>query len=78
MLLLLSADFLSKLTFFETFSGTLSACKTVWIQIRLDIVSGLIWVQTVCKGYHQQTDKVVTNKERALVLKSCRSLLFIV
>ena len=26
-------------------------CKTVWIQIRPDILSGLIPVQTVCKGY---------------------------
>ena len=25
--------------------------KTVWIQIRPDILSGLIWVQTVCKDY---------------------------
>ena len=28
-----------------------------------DLLSGLIWVQTVCKGY-QQTTKVATNKER--------------
>ena len=28
-----------------------SGCQTVWIQIRPDILSGLIWVQTVCKGY---------------------------
>ena len=30
-----------------------SGCQTVWIQIRPDILSGLIWVQTVCKGYQQ-------------------------
>ena len=24
-----------------------------WIQIRPDIMSGLIWIQTVCKGYQQ-------------------------
>ena len=32
-----------------------SGCQTVWIQIRPDILSGLIWVQTVCKGYQQST-----------------------
>ena len=45
------------LTFFKTFnffkknSGTLSECETVWIQIRINILSVLIWVQTVsvCK-----------------------------
>ena len=29
--------------------------QTVWTQIRPDRVSGLIWVQTVCKGYLQMT-----------------------
>ena len=33
----------------------LSECQTVWIQIRPDILSGLIWVQTVHKGYRQTT-----------------------
>ena len=32
-----------------------SGCQTVWIQIRLDILSGLYWTQTVCKGYQQIT-----------------------
>ena len=31
------------------------ACQTVWIQNRPDILPGLIWVQTVCKGYQQMT-----------------------
>ena len=26
-------------------------CQTVWIQIRPNTLSGLIWAQTVCKGY---------------------------
>ena len=26
-----------------------------WIQIRPDVLSGLIWFQTVCKGYQQTT-----------------------
>ena len=30
---------------------TLSECQIVWIQIRTDVLLGLIWVQTVCKGY---------------------------
>ena len=35
----------------------------VWIQIRIDIVSVLIWVQTVYKGF-QQMIKVTASKER--------------
>ena len=30
-------------------------CQTDWIQIRPDILPGLIWVQTVCKSYQQMT-----------------------
>ena len=44
-------------------SGTLSECQTVWIPIRTDVLSVLIWVQTVCKGY-QQTTKVAASNER--------------
>ena len=33
------------------------------VQIKPDILSGLIWVQTICKGYQQMT-KVATSKER--------------
>ena len=29
--------------------------QTIWTQIRPDIMSGLIWVQTVCKCYQQTT-----------------------
>ena len=32
-----------------------SECLTVWIRIRPDILSGLIWVQTVCKDYQHTT-----------------------
>ena len=47
-------------------SGTLIECQTVWIEIRTDIVSVLIRVQTVCKGYQQVTEVSATNcKERA-------------
>ena len=37
--------------------------QTVWIQIRTDILSVLIWVQTVCIGYQHMT-KVTANKVR--------------
>ena len=33
--------------------GISSECQSVWIQIRPDILSGLIWVQTDCKRYQQ-------------------------
>ena len=53
-----------KINFFQKkISGTLSECQMVCIQIRTDILSVLIWVQTVCKGY-QQTTKVTASKER--------------
>ena len=32
-----------------------SECQTVWIQIRPDILTGLIWVKTVCKSYQRMT-----------------------
>ena len=60
MLLLTSADFFQNIFFQKILSGTLSECQTVWIQIRTDILSVLIWVQAVCKGY-QKTTKVDVN-----------------
>ena len=51
---LLSADFFQNQLFWKILSGILSECQTVWIQIRPDILSGLIWVQTVCKDYQQR------------------------
>ena len=36
-------------------SFTVHKCQTVWIQIRPNDSLGLIWVQTVSKGYHQTT-----------------------
>ena len=38
----------SKLTFSKK-SGIPLGCQTVWIQIRSDVLSGLIWVRTVSK-----------------------------
>ena len=43
-----------KINFFrKIISEILSECQTDWTQIRPDIISGLIWVQTVCKRYQQ-------------------------
>ena len=59
-------------TFFKIYyfqkilSGTLSECQTVWIQIRTDIWSVLIWFPTVCKGY-QWTTKVDISKEELII-----------
>ena len=52
---LLSADFSQNKLFRKTLSGIPSECQTDWIQIRPDILPGLIWVQTVCKSYQQAT-----------------------
>ena len=53
-----SADFFQNQLFQKILSGIPSECQTDWIQIRPDILSGLIWVQTVCKGYEQTTDEL--------------------
>ena len=83
MLLLSSADFFQYKIFlykikkdpvpinFKILSGTLSECQTVWIQIRTNILSLLIWVQTVCKCY-QKTTKAAAVNERVIVY-SCIS-----
>ena len=39
--------------FLKILSGIPPECQILWIQFRPDILSGLIWVQTVCKGYQQ-------------------------
>ena len=45
-----------KINLFEIIlSGIPLECQTVWIQIRPDVLTGLIWVQSVCKGYKQTT-----------------------
>ena len=36
-----------------SFPGIPLECQTVWIQIRTDIMSVLIWIQIVCKAYQQ-------------------------
>ena len=57
-------EFFLKINFFKkNLSGIPLECQTVWIQIRLDVLMGLIWIKTVCKGYLQMT-KVATSGER--------------
>ena len=43
------------INFFERFFQEYHQSQTVWIQIRPDIMSGLILVQSVCKSYQQMT-----------------------
>ena len=49
MIFLSAADFFQNQLSPKIFSGILSDGQTLWIQIRPDIMSGLIWLQTVCK-----------------------------
>ena len=54
-----SADFFQNQLFFKnSFSNSIRVSISL-IQIRPDILPGLIWVQTICKG-HQQTTLVGT------------------
>ena len=65
------ADFFSsKLKVFERFfrNAKNSESQTVLIQIRPDKTSGLIWVQTVCKGYQQTTLADKNLKDEIIVL----------
>ena len=48
-----SADFFQNQLFQKILLGIASECQTVWILIRPEILSGLIWVRTVSKGYQQ-------------------------
>ena len=69
--------FLSSAEFFQNllFRKNLGSAKntilspTNWTQIRPDILSGLIWVQTICKGYQRMT-KITT----IVALKELRTL----
>ena len=67
-----SANFFQNYFFQKILSGTLSEWQTVWIQIRTDILSVLIWVQTVCKGYQQTTlvaaSKLIFMENKAIYL----------
>ena len=66
LLLLSSADFFHNYIFYKILSGTQSECQRVLILIRTDVLSTLIWVQTVCNGNQQKT-KVPASKEKVTV-----------
>ena len=55
------ADFFQNRLFQKILLGLQSECQTVSIQISFNILSGLIWVHTVCKGYQQRTLIKYTN-----------------
>ena len=63
------ARFFCHLRIFLTFqkkkkiSGIPLECQTVWLQIWPDILSGLIWVQIVCKGFQQMTNAPNSGKK---------------
>ena len=59
---LLSADFFQNQVFFKIISGISSGYQTVCIPDQAKVLLGLIWIQTVCKGY-QQTIKFAVSKE---------------
>ena len=42
-----------QLTSLRIIQGIQPEFQTVWIQIGPDILSCLIWIQTVCQGYQQ-------------------------
>ena len=55
-----SADYFQSQHFRTILSRKPSECQIAWIQIRPDILSGLIWVQTtcICENYQQRTSSV--------------------
>ena len=71
-MLLSSNDFIQKIFFQTVLSGTLSKFQTVWIQIRTDVLSVLVWVKAVNsfrRHMYHQTTKVAAGKERINVFE---------
>ena len=50
--------------FRKILSGIPSECQPDLIQIRPDVLSGLIWVQSVCKGELKLLEPVIESKYR--------------
>ena len=61
-----SADILQNQLFWKILSGIPSECQTVWIEIKPDVVMGLILAQPVCKVY-QQTTQYATGRQRGMI-----------
>ena len=59
----------SKLTFNKILSGTLSECQRVWIQIRTDILSVLIWVQLFVNVRSGQQKGLLARNELITVIR---------
>ena len=58
----------------KNLSGKRPECQIVWIQIRTDVMSGLVtvvWFQPVCKEYQQKTLAVNKVNENAFKDMSC-------
>ena len=45
------------LSFFQILKAIPSECQTIWTQGKPNVLLGLIWIQTVCKVYQQNTGR---------------------
>ena len=67
-MVLSSADIFSKsVCLLLFFSKENLSCQAVWIQIMPDVLSGLVWVQIVCKSYLQTTLYIVSLESMATI-----------
>ena len=64
MIFVASAHFFQNSVFQKFSIGLPSDWQTDWFQIRPDKMSGLIWAQTVCKGYQM----TLTNEQDRLLI----------
>ena len=71
---LLSADLFQIQILKKILSKILSKCQTLWIKIRPDKMSGLIWIQTACNGYQQTTKE---DKELMCAKSKCSGKAYI-
>ena len=62
--------------FQKILSGIPSECQTDWNLIRPDILSGLIWVQSVYKGYEQTTKLSSTDEFNVQLCPNAISMQF--
>ena len=51
-MLFVTADFFSNSTFSKDYFRK-TECQTDWIQIRPDVLSGVIWEQSICKSLEE-------------------------
>ena len=69
-----SADFFQIKPYRKILSGIPSGCQRDWIQNGPDVLSSLIWVQSVCRSYEQTTlvgnelNTFITNTENVLFI----------